>query len=153
MSKNPSRLALLTTLVLAGCMGADDRPGEPAASIYKVMGEHEWQMLDPTNPGGPQIAALWGDPTAGAYGALLRFPAGFASPMHRHSAGEHTVTMQGTALHWTETEPRADAKKMTPGSYTFMPGGVNHVSACAADGPECISFLTQAEKFDFTVAP
>jgi hypothetical protein len=34
-----------------------------------------WHPVDPTNPDGPQIATLWGDPFQGSFGALLRVPA------------------------------------------------------------------------------
>jgi quercetin dioxygenase-like cupin family protein len=98
------------------------------------------------------MAVLWGDPTTGPYGALLRFSAGFKSPMHSHSLDEYTVTVQGTVLHWMETESEATAKPMPPGSYSLIKGNVNHVSACAPGGQECIDFLTQRGPFDFTLA-
>jgi len=137
----------------AGCSGDADDPAGPSAAIYQTMAEHEWNLLDPDNPGGTQMAPLWGDPASGAYGALLRFPAGFVSPMHSHSVDEYTITVQGTALHWTEDESPADAVRMDLGSFTFIPGGVNHVSSCAADGPECIAVITQRDQFDFALAP
>ncbi|MGH7718739.1 MAG: cupin domain-containing protein [Gemmatimonadaceae bacterium] len=157
-----SLLGFLAAVVLAGCSGPNgsDAPDTAQATVspshlaaYATMAEHTWRPLDPNNLAGPWIAALWGDPSKGPYGALLRFPAGFASPMHSHSADERTVTIQGTALHWTETESPGAAERMTPGSYTFIPANVNHVSSCAAGGQECIAFLTQATAFDFKLAP
>ena len=124
----------------------------PPAALYRTMAEHQWRPLDPRNPSGTQIAILWENPRSGSYGALLRFPAGFRSPMHTHSADEFTVTIQGTAVHWTEMESEATAKRMTPGSYTLIRGGVSHVSACA-EGEECIAFLTQSAPFDFALSP
>lgn len=165
------QLAILGALAV--CAGCNDDPGSnssraavepaqapqpaatadlPEAALYRTMAEHRWRPLDPNNPAGPQITALWGDPEKGPYGALLRFPAGFKSPMHTHSFDEYTVTIQGTAVHWTETESEATAKRMTPGSYTLIRGNVNHVSSCAPDGEECITFLTQAHPFDFKLA-
>lgn len=168
--------SFLTAMILAGCAGERGNGGAETASgtltetgstqgaptgpattssllpFYRTIDEYTWRPLDPHNASGPKIATLWGDPTKGAYGALLRFPAGFASPMHTHSADEHTVTIQGTARHWTETEAESTAKNMTPGSYTMIPANINHVSACAPGGPECIAFLTQDTSFDTSPA-
>jgi quercetin dioxygenase-like cupin family protein len=124
----------------------------PPAALYRTMADHQWRPLDPRNPSGTQIAILWENSVHGSYGALLRFPAGFRSPMHSHSADEYTVTLQGTAIHWTEAESEATAKRMTPGSFTLIRGGVSHVSSCA-EGEECIAFLTQSAPFDFTLSP
>ena len=111
----------------------------------------DWRPLDPGNPGGPQMAALWGDPTSGPYGALLRLPGGFESPIHSHSLDERVVVIRGTALHWIEGEDRAAAQAMLAGDYIVMPGGVKHASA-AAPGEECVEFITQDGAFDFTLA-
>jgi len=126
--------------------------GLPPTALYQTMAEHQWRLLDPRNPSGPRIAILWENSADGSYGALLRFPAGFRSPMHSHSADEYTVTFQGTAIHWSEMESEATAKRMTPGSFTLIRGGVSHVSSCA-EGEECIAFLTQSAPFDFTLSP
>jgi quercetin dioxygenase-like cupin family protein len=124
-----------------------------ASPVFKTMDNLEWNLLDPSNPDGPQIAVLWGDVENGPYGALLRFQPGFASPMHSHLADEFTVTIRGVTLHWFEGESSKDAIRLTPGSYTMIPGNLNHVSACAEDSPEeCVAFLTQSTGFDFTLA-
>ena len=39
----------------------------------------DWRPLDETEPEGAQIATLWGDPRAGAFGAVMRRP---GSPTH-----------------------------------------------------------------------
>lgn len=110
-----------------------------------------WTPVDPTNPAGPEIAPLWGDPTRGPYGALLHVPAGFESPMHRHSHDERVVVITGASIHWAEGEDRGDARTMTAGDYMLMPAGVNHVSAATSDG-DCIEFITQDGRFDFALA-
>lgn len=115
------------------------------------LADHVWRPLDPTNPDGPRIAVLWGDPTSGPYGALLRVPAGFESPMHRHSRDERMIMLQGNSIHWTEGGSRDTAPLMTAGDYLVMPGGVNHVSAAAA-GADCVELITQDGPFDFILA-
>lgn len=110
----------------------------------------EWHPVDLHNPSGPTMAVLWGDPTRGTYGALLRVPAGFESPMHRHSSDERVVVIQGASIHWAEGEDRAAAPTMRAGDYLLMPAGVNHVSAATTD-QDCLEFITQNGKFDFTL--
>lgn len=122
-----------------------------AASVTKLPAELDWRPVDPSNPGSPQMAALWGDPTTGPYGALLREPAGFESPMHSHSSDERVIVIQGTSIHWAQAESRDTAQRIGPGAYMLMPAGVNHISAGDPD-QECIELITQDGRFDFTRA-
>jgi anti-sigma factor ChrR (cupin superfamily) len=102
----------------------------------------QWRPVDPNNPSGARMAALWGDPLSGPYGALLRMPAGFESPMHRHSSHERVVVIDGASLHWAEGHDRRAARIMRSGDYLLIPAGVNHVSAATA-GEECLELITQ----------
>ncbi len=124
---------------------------QPDRAAPLKPGDLDWRPLDPGNPSGPQMAALWGDPTSGPYGALLRVPAGFQSPMHRHSSDERVVVITGASIHWVEGEDPDDAPTMRAGDYMLMPAGVNYVSAAAGD-EECVEFITQDGRFDFTLA-
>jgi quercetin dioxygenase-like cupin family protein len=99
-------------------------------------------------PGGPKLGALTGDPTKGPYVGLLQLTAGFVSPMHSHSGDYEAVQISGTSRHWTKDESEAKAKKMTPGSYWMIAGGVDHISACEK-GSDCVMLLWQKTKFDF----
>lgn len=123
----------------------------PADAITVPLDRQRWYPLDPSNPGGVQMATLWGDPMAGPFGALLKVPAGFESPMHRHSNDERVVVVRGTSIHWTEGESRETAQQVTAGDFLIMPSGVNHVSAATED-EDCLEFITMDGKFDFTLA-
>jgi len=101
--------------------------------------------------GGPKLGTLTGDYKKGAYGALMKIPAGFTSPFHTHSGTYEAIQIQGTSSHWVRGEDGTKAKKMTPGSYWMMPAKVEHVSSCAA-GTDCIFYVWQKTKFDFTLA-
>jgi hypothetical protein len=85
---------------------------QPATATTLKPEELQWRPVDPHNPSGPQMAALWGHPTSGPYGALLRVPAGFESPMHRHSSDERVVVLQGASVHWVQGEDPAAAPTM-----------------------------------------
>jgi hypothetical protein len=126
-------------------------PSQPG-DVTKLIPELEWHPVDPANPRSPLIAALWGDPVSGPYGALLRVPAGFESPLHRHSADERVVVISGSSVHWTENGSRETAKVLRTGDFMMMPAAVNHVSAAASDTEDCLEFITMDGKFDFEIA-
>lgn len=120
------------------------------ATSQKVA-DLQWRPVDPNNPSGARMATLWGDPMSGPYGALLRVPAGFELPMHRHSSDERVVVINGASIHWAEGHDRRAAPIMRSGDYLLIPAGVNHASAATA-GEECLQLITQDGKFDFTLA-
>lgn len=125
-----------------------DNPTTPISTSFEHL---VWRPVDPNQPAGPQIAVLWGDPTSGPFGALLRVPVDFESPMHSHSQDERVVQLRGRSVHWTQDGSRETAPTMTPGDFMMMPRGVQHVSATAGD-EESIEFITMDGAFDFTVA-
>jgi quercetin dioxygenase-like cupin family protein len=84
-----------------------------------------------------------GDPMSGPFGALRRVPAGFESPMHRHSHDEWVVVLQGTSVHWVQDQSRETAPRVSAGDFLMMPAGVNHVSA-ATDDEDCLEVITMA---------
>jgi hypothetical protein len=55
-----------------------------AASRLVVMraGDLKWVELDPRGAPGVMIADVWGDHAKGAFGAFIKFPAGFAGDTH-----------------------------------------------------------------------
>ena len=46
--------------------------------------------VDPTQPDGPQMAVLWGDPAKGPSAMLLKFKKG-SNPLHIHNSDYHLV--------------------------------------------------------------
>jgi len=122
--------------------------GKGAAPTPKFTASEEVKWDD---VGGPKLGTLTGDYKKGPYGALLKIPAGFTSPLHSHTGTYEAIEIQGTSSHWLKGEDGTKAKKMTPGSYWMMPGKVEHVSACAP-GADCIFYVWQKSKFDFVAA-
>lgn len=94
-------------------MTIDTNPTRPAESIpYDGLA---WHPVDPSNPDGPQIAALWDDPSQGAFGALLGVPPRFESPIHTHSRDERILQLRGHSLHWMHGQTKETATVMEPG--------------------------------------
>ena len=119
--------------------------GKGAAPQPKFTAAEELKWDD---VGGPKLATLTGDYKKGPYGALMKLPAGFTSPLHSHTGSYEAIEIQGTTSHWLKGEDGTKAKKMTPGSYWSMPAKLDHVSSCAA-GQDCIFYVWQKAKFDF----
>jgi quercetin dioxygenase-like cupin family protein len=97
--------------------------------------------------GGLKLGVLTGDAKKGPYAGILKLPAGFTSPLHTHTGDYEAVMISGTTSHWFKGEDGTKAKKLTPGSYWKIPGGVPHISSCAA-GAECVFYIWQTKPFD-----
>jgi anti-sigma factor ChrR (cupin superfamily) len=119
--------------------------GAATMPVFVPAADMKWTDLDPAGAPGVKIADLWGDHTKGAFGALIKFPAGFLAPLHTHTNTIKIVVVSGTFVQTPEGKGEA---RLGPGSYLYQPGGnYRHTSGCdkAAD---CV-FLAQSEgKFD-----
>jgi anti-sigma factor ChrR (cupin superfamily) len=145
------KLALVFALsfVFAAAVLAQGAQGAPTAPVFMPSGDMKWTDLDPTGAPGVKIADLWGDHTKGAFGALVKFPAGFMTPVHTHTNPFKIVIVSGTFLQTPEGKSEV---KLGPGSYLLQPGGnYRHMTGCDK-GSDCV-FFTQAEgKFDLIPA-
>ncbi len=119
-------------------MGASELVFMPAADL-------KWTDLDPSGAPGVKIADLWGNHAKGAYGAFIKFPAGFAAPLHTHTNAMKIVIVSGTFLQTPEGKPEV---RLGPGSYLMQPGGnYRHTTGCDK-ASECLFFAEGNGKFD-----
>jgi anti-sigma factor ChrR (cupin superfamily) len=142
-------LVLTAMPALAQPSGATKaRKASPAAAsqpVFLPAGDLKWTDLDPTGAPGVKIVDLWGDHTKGAYGAYLKLPAGFTTPLHTHTYPMKVVFVSGTYLQTPEGKSEV---RLGPGSYMMQPGGsYRHITSCdkAAD---CVLFVESGGKFD-----
>lgn len=127
---------------------AAKKAGGGSASRLVQMPEADlkWMDLDPKGAPGVKIADVWGDHTKGAYGAFIKFPAGFAAPLHTHTNDLKIVVVSGTFVQAPEGKPEF---RLGPGSYEMQPGGnYKHTTACDK-ASECVIFSQGGGKFDF----
>jgi hypothetical protein len=125
-------------------------PAKPAASRLVVMpaGEMRWIDLDPVGAPGVQVADLWGNHATGAFGALLKLPAGFAVPLHTHTYDMKVVIVSGTYIQVPDGKPEF---RLGPGSYFMQPGGnYRHTTTCDK-ASACVFFVESRGKFDLKV--
>jgi anti-sigma factor ChrR (cupin superfamily) len=148
-------LALSLVLVLAAMPALAQPSGQTTARkasnaaasqpVFLAAGDLKWTDLDPTGAPGVKIVDLWGDHTTGAYGAYLKLPAGFTTPLHTHTYSMKVVFLSGTYLQTPEGKSEV---RLGPGSYMMQPGGnYRHITSCDK-AAECVLFVESGGKFD-----
>lgn len=142
-------LSFVAAAVLAQGAGETKKMSAGGNSpIFMPSDGLKWTDLDPSAPG-VKIAELWGDHTQGAYGAIIKFPAGFSAPLHTHTNAAKIVVLSGTFIAGPEGKPEV---RLGPGSYYFQPGGTyRHTTACDK-ASECVFFSQSTGKFDLVPA-
>jgi quercetin dioxygenase-like cupin family protein len=97
----------------------------------------KWGPCPPLFAKGCEIAVLHGDPAKPNADVLLRVPAGFYLPPHRHSSAERMMLATGQLRVRYEGEA---ARTLTPGTYAYGPAGKPHEARCL--GPQrCTLFI------------
>jgi anti-sigma factor ChrR (cupin superfamily) len=135
-------LAVALSFVFAAAVLAQ---GAPTTPVFMPSADMKWTDLDPAGAPGVKIVDLWGDHTKGAFGALVKFPAGFTTPLHTHTNAFKIVVVSGTFVQVPEGKSEV---RIGPGGYVWQPGGAyRHTSGCDK-ASDCV-FVTQADgKFD-----
>ncbi len=157
-----STLVVMAVLMGLGCAPVNEAAEEaevPAAPpapditdgtlpIFLTAAGLQWADLDPVGAPGVQLATLWGDPGSGAFGAYMRLPAGFASPLHTHTHAMKVAFVSGTYIQ----EPEGgEVVHLGPGSFMMQPGGgYRHRTSCGPD-TDCIFFVESGGAFDLHV--
>ena len=93
-----------------------------------------------------QMGGAWGDRSKGAHGTFGIFPGGARSPAHTHSGAYHGVVISGTMTNPFNGE--TNSPELKAGSYWYVPGGVEHVTACVSAEP-CTFYFHADGSFDF----
>ncbi|HEV8267089.1 MAG TPA: DUF4437 domain-containing protein [Thermoanaerobaculia bacterium] len=140
--------AFVLVVLAQSALAADAKPASKSGDKAKaahlgLMTPDQLKWED--NPGAPEVkvAVVWGDAKKGPHGAFHKFPAGFATPLHTHSANLKAVVISGTII---EGEDGKETK-LPPGSYFMQPHTVKHTTKCDA-GSECVIYATANKGFD-----
>lgn len=96
-----------------------------------------------------KVASGFGDIGKGAHGSFVKFPAGYATPLHSHSEDYYGVVISGVVAN--EASASAKDRPLPPGSYWFQKGKTAHVTRCIST-TECVLFISQKGRFDFVDA-
>jgi anti-sigma factor ChrR (cupin superfamily) len=135
--------------VLAQGAGEKKQKAAPKSAASRLVSmpaaDLKWADLDPKGAPGVKIADVWGDHAKGAFGAFLKFPAGFAAPLHTHTNDFKIVVLSGTFIQAPEGKPEF---RLGAGSYLMQPGGnYKHTTACDK-ASDCEFFVQSTGKFD-----
>ena len=140
-------LPVIASALLAASLSAQSTktPKSPTTPTFLPAPDLKWVDLDPKGAPGVKIADLWGDHTKGAYGAYLKLPAGFTTPLHTHSHPMKVIFVSGTYLQTPEGKAQV---RLGPGSYMMQPAGnYKHVTACDQSA-DCVFFVESDGPFD-----
>jgi anti-sigma factor ChrR (cupin superfamily) len=137
---------ILAASVLAQASRANtSQKAGPSQPIFMPAADLKWTDLDPTGAPGVKVADLWGNHAKGAFGAYLKLPAGFATPLHTHTHAMKVIFLSGTYIQAPESKP---AVRLGPGSYMMQPGGnYRHTTSCDKSA-DCVFFVESTGAFD-----
>ena len=140
-------LLVLSMSTFVQAEAAKAAPAKAAAGKATMWAAEELKWVDV--PGFPvKTTVLSGDATKpGEHIALHKFGAGFAAPMHHHTADHEVVVVSGTVIMGPEGEPE---KKLGPGSFFSFHGKKKHTTKCA-EGADCILAVTSHGAWDVLV--
>ena len=151
-----SRKVMACSLVLVLAAPVMAHPSEKASAssapqagssqpVFMSAGDLKWTDLDPVGAPGVKVASLWGDHTKGAFGAVLKLPAGFAVPLHTHTNDMKVVFLSGTYVQAPEGKPEV---RLGAGSFMMQPcGNYRHTTSCDK-ASECVFFVESDGAFD-----
>jgi quercetin dioxygenase-like cupin family protein len=145
-----SWLVLGAAVLFAGVVAAEEAKPEAkpkakaAAAAAMPIAADDLKWTEVPDTGGVMSAPLWGDMSKGAYGAMFKFPAGKAMPLHTHSAEYKLIVVSGTFVYGLGDEAQ---KKYGPGSFVTTAKNAKHSSGCDAGSP-CVFYMEQPGKFD-----
>ena len=144
-----SALAAAVVLAAGSLTASPEAAKKPAAAgghaTLTAAGELKWVDV-PNTP--VKMATVKGDSAKGAHAAFLKLPAGFAAPLHSHTADHHVVVVSGTMV---LTPEGGAAKKLGPGSWFEFTGKKKHVTTCDA-GADCVLFIAAKAAWDLVPA-
>ena len=141
----------LFIVALTGSVLAQDAKSAEATATSPVFipaSDLKWTDLDPTGAPGVKVVDLWGDHQKGAFGALLKLPAGFKVPLPTHTYAMKVVFFSGTYIQAQEGKPEV---RLESGSYMMQPGGnYRHITRCDP-ASDCVFFVESEGPFDLKV--
>jgi len=112
--------------------------GGPPLALAASDPSLKWGPCPPvfTKPG-CEITVLHGDPAKPGADILLRIPAGYAIPAHRHTSAERMILVSGELGVRYQGHPAAT---LAAGHYAYGPAGLAHEGSCRSAQP-CTLFI------------
>ena len=115
--------------------------GKATNAVIMMPSDIKWTAV-PEFPG-VHIANVEGDDMKGNHHSFMKFDAGFAAPLHTHTANHFVTVLTGTMVLSVDGVEH----RLPPGSYFSFTNKKAHTSACAP-GAECLIFADVRGKWD-----
>lgn len=107
----------------------------------------DWGGCPPGFAEGCKIAVLHGDPSRANADMLLKVPAGYQFPRHRHRSAERMILIGGALrVHYDGSDPVL----LKAGHYAYGPAGLAHDARCESKDP-CLLFIAFEGPVDATL--
>jgi quercetin dioxygenase-like cupin family protein len=127
--------AVAAAAILAGGLAA-------AAPKHAAVAKAELKWADAGIPG-VQTAAVQGDLAKGPSHFFLKYPAGFQTPRHHHTADHYVTTVSGTQVLAVDGQEQ----RLPPGSYFQFTEKAVHAARCEG-GEACVMFVDARSAWD-----
>ncbi len=136
-------VSLVVGLLVSSSAQAQDKKGSVA--VFAPVDALKWTDV----PGAPgvQTSTVEGDATKGPHHFFLKFPAGFAAPVHHHTADHYGTIVKGTLVLTVDGVEH----RLPVGSYVGFTQKTKHATKCDA-GAECIMFIDARSAWDVVMA-
>jgi quercetin dioxygenase-like cupin family protein len=140
-------LLLALSLFAVGCSAGGNLVAVPKEDV-------QWENA-PGLVTGMQTSIQWGNPTTGAYQALIKFPAGAVVQPHFHKIDEFATVASGSVIFGSgDTIDESKGVEVSAGGYVTIPGGTAHWARCVKDavivrfapGPRDLTYLKDGAK-------
>lgn len=118
--------SLLAAVVLGTALFASNATAQGGGMSAAASAGLKWTpLVVPGFPAGAKMAVVHGNPGAAEdYVIRLRFPKGYAFPLHWHPGVENLTVLSGVFHLGMEGEKKS--KTYTPGDYLYIPGRMAH---------------------------
>jgi quercetin dioxygenase-like cupin family protein len=115
--------------------------GKAESAVFLEAKDVKWNDV----PGfaGVHTATVEGDAAKGSHHSFMKFDAGFAAPLHHHTADHYVAVVAGTLVLTVDGKEH----RLPAGSYFSFKNKGQHTTACAP-GAECIIFADVRGKWD-----
>jgi hypothetical protein len=112
--------------------------------VWSVDKGGEWMPMPDIVPKGAMFKVMHGDPAKGAADFYIKLPAGYAFPLHFHTANERLFVDNGQ-LEAFGAHGAGDL--LGSGGYAFMPAKMPHYVKCVSK-TECTIYMSSDGPFD-----
>jgi quercetin dioxygenase-like cupin family protein len=134
-------VVVLLSLCFVSVASANHHKGHAADAVFVEAKDVQWKPM--AGFSGVYSADVEGDSAKGPHHSMIKFDAGFAAPLHHHTANHYAVVVAGTLVLTVDGQEH----RLPAGSFFSFKNKGQHMTSCAP-GAECILFNDVRGKWD-----